>query len=149
MLPTGSSTPCFFRASCAASTSSWTRSMDLKYLTVFTWSSAVASSSTTMSAHGCSWSAESVQRWLTPSSIALESASALRCPVTTTITSRDSSTVATPTVSAMRGTAAMSLLKKRAFARIVSYASVLMRVRDARDEPMCAHARDENNRDEG
>lgn len=76
---------------------------------------------------------ETVQRLRSP--MALLSASALRWPVTTTTTSRLSSTVATPTVSAMRGTAAMSLLKKRAFARIVSYASVLMRVREARDEP--------------
>ena len=67
--------------------------------------------------------------------MALLSARLLRWPVTTTTTSRAASTVATPTVSAMRGTAATSLLKKRAFARMVSYASVLMRVRDVSEEP--------------
>ena len=35
----------------------------------------------------------------------------------------------------MRGTAATSFAKKRALARMVSYASVLMRVREASDEP--------------
>jgi hypothetical protein len=43
--------------------------------------------------------------------------------------------VATPTVRAIFGTASISLLKKRALARIVSYARVLTRVREARDEP--------------
>ena len=52
--------------------------------------------------------------------IALLRASDLRRPVTTTTTSLLSRTVATPTVRAIRGTAATSLLKKRAFARIVS-----------------------------
>lgn len=56
-------------------------------------------------------------------------------PVTTTTTSRLSKTVPTPTVNAIRGTALISLLKKRAFARMVSYARVLMRVRDAREDP--------------
>ena len=39
-------------------------------------------------------------------------------------------------VSAMRGTADMSSPKNRAFAGIVSYASVLMRVRERSDEPV-------------
>lgn len=88
--------------------------------------------------------------------MALLSASDLRCPVTTTTTSRASRTVPTPTVRAdddiwvrrsaafkliqksipMRGTAAISLLKKRALARIVSYASVLMRVLETSDDPV-------------
>lgn len=51
------------------------------------------------------------------------------------MTSRLSMTVATPTVRAIRGTAFMSLPKKRALARMVSYARVFMRVRDAREEP--------------
>lgn len=68
--------------------------------------------------------------------IALLKAKLFRWPVTTTTTSRDSSTVPTPTVSAIRGTAEMSLLKKRALARMVSYARVLMRVREEREEPV-------------
>ena len=68
--------------------------------------------------------------------IALLRASALRSPVTTTTTSLLSRTVATPTVRAIRGTAVMSLLKKRAFTRIVSYARVLILVLDERDDPM-------------
>jgi hypothetical protein len=56
-------------------------------------------------------------------------------PVTTTSTSLLSGAVPTPTVSAILGTASMSLLKKRALARIVSYARVLTRVREARDDP--------------
>jgi hypothetical protein len=51
------------------------------------------------------------------------------------ITSLLSKTVATPTVKAIRGTADMSLLKKRAFARMVSYARVFIRVLEARDDP--------------
>jgi len=158
---------------CMISTSSWARSMDLKYLTVFTWSSwthllivmrsitfrnspAVASSSVTIRAHGWSWRAESVHLleeikargpnvWNRRSPdgshlplwkckrhcnttvqvaknlpMALLSARAFRWPVTMTTTSRASRIVATPTVRAIRGTAEISLLKKRAFARIVS-----------------------------
>lgn len=67
--------------------------------------------------------------------IALLKAKLFLWPVTTTTTSLDSSTVPTPTVSAIRGTASISLLKKRALARMVSYARVLMRVREAREEP--------------
>ena len=67
--------------------------------------------------------------------IALLNARLLRCPVTTTTTSLLSMTVATPTVRAIRGTAEMSLLKKRAFARMVSYARVLILVREVKDEP--------------
>ena len=67
--------------------------------------------------------------------MALLNARLFRKPVTTTTTSLLSSTVPTPTVSAILGTASMSLLKKRALARIVSYARVLTRVREARDEP--------------
>ena len=52
-----------------------------------------------------------------------------------TSTSRASMTVPTPTVSAILGTADMSEPKNRELARIVSYASVLMRVRDVSDEP--------------
>lgn len=120
---------------------------------------AVASSSTTIKAQGCSWSAESVHyirirhRYLDDQfrpvpddlrppllrqtkggqfftlnyffpfenlPIALLKAKAFRSPVTTTTTSLLSSTVATPTVRAMRGTAEISLLKKRALASIVS-----------------------------
>lgn len=67
--------------------------------------------------------------------MALLRAKAFLRPVTTTMTSLLSMTVATPTVRAIRGTAEISLLKKRALARIVSYARVLMRVLDAKEEP--------------
>jgi hypothetical protein len=74
-------------------------------------------------------------KWFTPSSMALLNATLFCNPVTTTSTSLLSSTVPTPTVSAILGTASMSLLKKRALARIVSYARVLTSVREARDDP--------------
>lgn len=77
-------------------------------------------------------------KWLTPFSMHCDSAIAFLLPVTTRITSRASMTVAIPTVRAMRGTAERSLLKKRALARMVSYARVLMRVRETREEPGCA-----------
>ena len=67
--------------------------------------------------------------------MALLKAIAFLSPVTTTTTSLASRTVATPTVRAIRGTADISLLKKRALARIVSYARVLILVLDAREEP--------------
>ena len=67
--------------------------------------------------------------------MALLKARAFLCPVTTTTTSLESKTVATPTVRAIRGTAETLLLKNRAFARIVPYARVLILVRDARDDP--------------
>ena len=61
MLPTCSGSPgVSLSLACIASTSSCTRSIDLKYLTVLTLSSAVASSSATISAQGCVCSAESV-----------------------------------------------------------------------------------------
>jgi hypothetical protein len=82
ILPTCWSTagnPFVLRSACFFSTSSWTRSIDLKYLTVLTWSSMdwkarlarqrgmsrggipeVASSSTTIRAQGCIWRAERV-----------------------------------------------------------------------------------------
>lgn len=174
MLPTCSgSAGSSFSLACIASTSSCTRSIDLKYLTVLTFNSARShveinageasgagtyrqshprprrsvprggSEAQTGSTGGASPSAPRRThipagrrtKWLTPFSIAWLSASALRWPVTTTTTSRLSSTVCTPTVSAMRGTRETSFPKKRAFARIVSYASVLMRVRDDSDEP--------------
>ncbi len=50
-------------------------------------------------------------------------------------TSLASITVPTPTVSAMVGTLERSPSKKRAFARIVSIARVLTRVRDTRLDP--------------
>jgi hypothetical protein len=67
--------------------------------------------------------------------IPLLSANAFRRPVTTITTSLLSRTVATPTVKAIRGTADMSLLKNRALASMVSYARVLIRVLEARDDP--------------
>jgi hypothetical protein len=73
--------------------------------------------------------------WFTPPSIIWLSANALFWPVTTSTTSRASMTVWTPTVSAMRGTRERSLLKKRQLSRIVSYASVLIRVREDKDDP--------------
>jgi hypothetical protein len=57
-------------------------------------------------------------------------------PVTTTTTSLDSNTVATPTVNAILGTLDKSFPKNRELAKIVSYASVLIRVREANDEPV-------------
>jgi hypothetical protein len=68
--------------------------------------------------------------------IALLRARAFLRPVTTTTTSLASITVCTPTVNAILGTFSMSLSKKRAFAKIVSYARVLMRVREVKDEPV-------------
>lgn len=49
----------------------------LKYLTVFTFSSRVASSSHTNTVRGCCWKADTVHMWLTPSSMALYRAKAL------------------------------------------------------------------------
>ena len=96
---------------------------------------AVASSPTTSGAQGCIRCSDSVQKWFTPCSIAMLSVSALRFPVTTTTTSRESRMILKPTASTMRATAAMSLPKKRAFEWIVSYARVLMRVRDESEDP--------------
>jgi hypothetical protein len=67
--------------------------------------------------------------------IPLLSASAFRRPVTAITTSLLSNTVATPTVKAICGTADMSLLKNRALAKMVSYASVLIRALEASDDP--------------
>ena len=53
----------------------------------------------------------------------------------TITTSRASCTVPTPTVSAVLGTLVTSLSKKRLLAMIVSYVSVLTRVRLSSDEP--------------
>ena len=58
----------------------------LKYLTVFTFSSSVASSSQIRRARGCCWTAETVHIWLTPSSTALYKAKALCAPVINIIT---------------------------------------------------------------
>lgn len=113
----------------------WTCISPLKYLTVFTLSSSVASSSQTKMAAGCIWKALTVHKWLMPSSMAMWRASALATLVIRIMTSRASITVPTPTVSAIVGTLEMSLLKKRAFATIVSWASVLRRVRDTKLEP--------------
>lgn len=51
------------------------------------------------------------------------------------LTSLASITVATPTVRAIFGTLDMSSSKNRAFAKIVSLANVLTRVRDTSDDP--------------
>ena len=59
----------------------------LKYLTVLTLSSRVASSSHTIRVLLCIWKAETVHMWHTPSSIALYSAMDLLAPVINTITS--------------------------------------------------------------
>jgi hypothetical protein len=67
--------------------------------------------------------------------IPLLSANDFRSPVTAITTSLLSNTVATPTVKAIRGTADMLLLKNRALAKMVSYASVLIRVLEASDDP--------------
>lgn len=58
----------------------------LKYLTVFTFSSRVASSSHTNTVRGCCWKADTVHMWLTPSSMALYRAKALWAPVMRIIT---------------------------------------------------------------
>ena len=58
----------------------------LKYLTVFTLSSIVASSSQTNMVCACCWNAETVHMWFTPSSIALCKANALWTPVIKIIT---------------------------------------------------------------
>lgn len=58
----------------------------LKYLTVFTFSSRVASSSHTNTVRGCCWKADTVHMWLTPSSMALYRANALCAPVMRIIT---------------------------------------------------------------
>lgn len=103
--------------------------------TVLTCNSRVASSSTTSSDCGWSCNAESVYMWLTPPSIHFRKATALCGPVTTITISRASSTVCTPTVSAIFGTFETSLLKNLELARMVSSASVLTRVLDASDDP--------------
>jgi len=71
-------------------------------------------------ARWCSCSALTVHMWLTPSSMHLASALALCAPVMMTTTSRASTTVPTPTVSAIFGTALSSPPKKRELALIVS-----------------------------
>lgn len=53
----------------------------LKYFTVLTRSSRVASSSHTKTVCGCCWNADTVHMWFTPSSIALYKAKALCAPV--------------------------------------------------------------------
>lgn len=53
----------------------------LKYFTVLTRSSNVASSSHTKTVCGCCWNADTVHMWFTPSSIALYKANALCAPV--------------------------------------------------------------------
>jgi len=58
----------------------------LKYLTVLTLSSSVASSSQTKIVCGCIWNADTVHIWLTPSSMALFNANALWAPVIRIIT---------------------------------------------------------------
>lgn len=58
----------------------------LKYLTVLTLSSSVASSSHTNTVLGCCWKADTVHMWLTPSSMALYRAKALWAPVIRIIT---------------------------------------------------------------
>ena len=58
----------------------------LKYLTVFTFNSRVASSSHTNTVRGCCWKADTVHMWFTPSSMALYRANALWAPVMRIIT---------------------------------------------------------------
>lgn len=58
----------------------------LKYFTVLTLSSSVASSSHTNTVLGCCWKADTVHMWLTPSSMALYKAKALWAPVIRIIT---------------------------------------------------------------
>lgn len=58
----------------------------LKYFTVFTFSSRVASSSHTNTVRGCCWKADTVHIWFTPSSMALYRANALWAPVMRIIT---------------------------------------------------------------
>lgn len=58
----------------------------LKYFTVLTLSSSVASSSHTNTVLGCCWKADTVHMWLTPSSMALYRAKALWAPVIRIIT---------------------------------------------------------------
>lgn len=58
----------------------------LKYFTVFTLSSSMASSSHTNTVLGCCWKADTVHMWLTPSSMALYKAKALWAPVIRIIT---------------------------------------------------------------
>ena len=60
--------------------------LTLKYLTVLTLSSMVASSSQSMRVRGCCWKADTVHMWFTPSSIAMCNARALWDPVISTIT---------------------------------------------------------------
>ncbi|CRZ84606.1 Uncharacterised protein [Vibrio cholerae] len=79
-------------------------SNSVKYLTVFTFSSWVDGSSHTITALGCSCSAETVHRWFTLPSTAACSASALLWPVTRIMISCASSRVPTPIVSAYLGT---------------------------------------------
>lgn len=58
----------------------------LKYFTVLTLSSSVASSSHTNTVLGCCWKADTVHMWFTPSSMALYRAKALWAPVIRIIT---------------------------------------------------------------
>lgn len=60
----------------------------LKYLTVLTLSSKVASSSHIMRVWGCCWKADTVHMWLTPSSMALYRAKDLWVPVIKIITQK-------------------------------------------------------------
>lgn len=60
----------------------------LKYFTVLTRSSSVASSSHTKMVWGCCWKADTVHMWFTPSSMALYRANALWAPVIRIITWR-------------------------------------------------------------
>lgn len=59
----------------------WDLVSPLKYFTVLTRSSRVASSSHTNTVCGCCWNADTVHIWFTPSSIALYKANALCAPV--------------------------------------------------------------------
>lgn len=70
-----------------------------------------------------------------PPSTACCKARALLCPLQIIRTSLAERTVPTPTVNAVLGTLFTSLSKKREFAMIVSVVSVLIRVREDKDEP--------------
>lgn len=71
-------------------------SFTLKYLTVFTRSSSVASSSQIMIVLGCCWNALTVHMWLTPSSMALYRANDLWAPVIRIITCKASTSIQSP-----------------------------------------------------
>ena len=107
----------WFKLSC-------TDHMSLKYLTVLTLSSRVASH--TILVFLCCWKADTVHMWLTPSSMALYSAQDFAMLVIRARTSVASITVPTPTVRACLGTASIFPPKNRALAMKVSFWVLLL-----------------------